>query len=102
VLFAFFLTACCKEPWDEFPMVDVPSWQCRVGPEGTGYDLYGWDCVGEEHVVVAWYVDDEECKDPTKQVVPCTELTPLEQTYVDELGTTNCVLPPDERRWPGS
>jgi hypothetical protein len=33
-------------------MDTVPDEQCRVGPATHGYDLYSWECVDGEHVIV--------------------------------------------------
>jgi hypothetical protein len=51
---AFLLAGCCSKPWVAQPMDSAPDEQCRVGASTHGYDLYSWECVDGEHVVVVF------------------------------------------------
>lgn len=95
---AFLLGGCCMRPWDAQPMDTVPDEQCRVGPATHGYDLYSWECVDGEHVVVVFYSSEMTCGQPWKETAPCGELTETEAGFVDEMGE-NCELPPDSLIW---
>lgn len=79
-------------------MDTVPDEQCRVGASVSGYDLYIWDCVDNEHVVVSFYSSEMSCSVPEKETTACGELTELETTYAEELGE-NCQSPPDSLVW---
>ena len=97
-LLCLFLAACCAKPWDAQPMDSAPDEQCRVGESTHGYDLYIWDCVADEHVVVSFYSAEMSCNPPEKTSVACGELTDLETEFADQLGE-NCESPPSSLIW---
>ncbi len=96
--FSVLFAACCPRPWDAQPMDEAPDQQCRVGPATHGYDIYTWDCVEGEHVVVSFYSSEMMCAMPEKESVACGELTSLEKEYAEELGE-DCQAPPDSLYW---
>lgn len=100
-LFTLFLSACCAKPWTAYPMDTPPDAQCRVGAATHGYDLYVWDCVDGEHVVLGYYSAEMSCEDAQRQTAACGELTEWEVTYADQLGE-NCEAPPASMGWPAS
>jgi hypothetical protein len=98
VLAFAFTTGCCTKPWDAQPMGTAPDAQCRVGQSTHGYDLYVWDCVDDEHVVVSFYSAEMSCAQPEKESVACGELTDLEVEFASQLGEA-CEAPPDSLFW---
>ncbi len=96
--FLVFLAGCCPRPWDAHPMDTPPDQQCRVGPATHGYDIYTWDCVDGEHVVVSFYSAEMSCSPPEKESVPCGETTALEEEWAEGLGV-GCEPPPEQLRW---
>ena len=93
------LAGCCQRPWQKFEMADPPDAECRVGESTHGYDLYLWECVEGEHVVLGFYSAEMSCADAEKQSAACGELTEWETTYADQLGAA-CEAPPEGMRWP--
>ncbi len=79
-------------------MDTTPDSQCRVGASTHGYDLYIWDCVDDEHVVISFYSAEMTCSTPEKETTACGELTELETQYAEQLGD-NCESPPSQLVW---
>lgn len=100
MLLLAFLAACCQKPWSAFPMDSPPDAQCRVGASTHGYDLYVWDCVDDEHVVLGYYSAEMSCANAEKQTAACGELTEWETEYAEQLGEA-CEAPPSSMEWPG-
>ncbi|HKY39121.1 MAG TPA: hypothetical protein VJN18_24450 [Polyangiaceae bacterium] len=69
--------ACCSEPWRAFPEKTLPDRSCSTGSV-HGDDVYIWDCLRGQHVVVAQYSSEMSCRSPMRQVSPCGTKTPLE------------------------
>lgn len=98
VLPAVLAFGCCAKPWDAHPMDSAPDEQCRVGSGAAGYDLYIWECVDNEHVVISFFSAEMSCSAPEKETVPCGELTAFEEDYAEQLGG-GCTAPPDSLFW---
>jgi hypothetical protein len=68
---------CCTEPWRAFPEKTAPDRSCSTGSV-HGHDVYIWDCLRGQHVVVAQYSAEMSCQAATREVAPCGALTALE------------------------
>lgn len=74
-----------------------PDRSCRTG-EVHGYDVYIWECIDQQRVVVYAYSGETSCEEPQREVVACGQLTAIEQ----ELGALvedGCAPVPDVMRW---
>ncbi len=95
------LAAACggagwAEPWGAFPEKTPPDRQCSTGTS-HGYDVYIWDCLRGEHVVVAKYSAEMSCRAPTREASACGTLTPLERSL--SLTPALCGGPRAGRGW---
>ena len=77
MLSAALLVSCCSEPWRAFPEKMLPDRSCSTGSV-HGYDVYIWDCLRGQHVVVAQYSSEMSCSSPVREVSACGTHTPLE------------------------
>jgi hypothetical protein len=91
-------TGCCRKAWDAFPMSSPPDRQCHMGSV-HGHDLYVWDCVGGEHVVIGRYSAEMSCGAPVKETAACGAFTPLETQYHLDTGAA-CPSMPASLLWP--
>jgi len=71
------LAGCCTEPWKAFPEKTPPDRSCSTGSV-HGHDVYIWDCLRGQHVVVAQYSSEASCASPVREVSACGTKTPLE------------------------
>ena len=77
------LGGCCHDPWVAHPEAVPPDRSCSTGSV-QGWDVYVWDCLRGEHVVVAQYSAEMTCEAPVRETSACGTTTPLE----DKLGLT--------------
>jgi hypothetical protein len=77
VLALLVASGCCSDAWSAFPMSVMPDRSCSTG-EVHGYDVYIWDCLEGEHIVVAKYSSEMACRSPVRERAPCGAATPLE------------------------
>lgn len=89
-------TGCCSEPWKVYPEKTAPDRSCTTGST-HGHDVYIWECLGGEHVVVAQYSAEMSCQRPRRDTAPCGSLTKLEQEL--ELKPEMCTGPRPGRAW---
>jgi hypothetical protein len=94
--FALALAGCCSDPWKAFPESTPPDRSCSTG-DVHGHDVYIWDCLRGEHVVVAQYSAEMSCRAPVRETAACGAKTPLETS----LGLTPamCSGPRAGRAW---
>ena len=79
-------------------MATSPDRQCRTGTE-AGYDVYIWECIGGERVVLSSYSSPISCSQPVEEKVACGKVTSIETRLGAEVGP-GCTLPPSGYRWP--
>ena len=94
----FLASGCCRQAWAAFPMSAPPDRQCHMGSV-HGHDLYIWDCVGGEHVVIGRYTAEMSCQAPVKETAACGAFTPLEVQYKLDTGAA-CPAMPESTQWP--
>jgi len=71
--------ACASLPWVSHPMPRPPDRSCRTGG-GVGHDIYTWDCIDGEHVVISRYCGGfVGCQEPQRELAACGQPTQLEQ-----------------------
>jgi len=71
------VSGCCAEPWSAFPRKVMPDRSCSTG-DVHGYDVYIWECLDSQHVVVAQYSAEMTCQAPVQQTAACGATTALE------------------------
>src|SRR5881398_3483372 len=82
----------CLKPWQRFPMPRPADHYCfETGVHG--WEIFVWDCINGEHVVIGQYTAELMCQNPIKQVAACGAKTPLEVAHA------GCAWRPDDR-WP--
>jgi hypothetical protein len=89
-------SGCCTDPWEAFPESTPPDTSCSTGAV-HGDDVYIWNCLRGQHVVVTQYSSEYSCQAPKRVNSPCGTLTPLEK----ELAKTPelCNGPRSGRAW---
>ena len=92
------LPGCCSSPWAKFPMSVKPDRSCRTG-SASGYDVYVWNCLENQHVAIYKYSAEMSCAEPKKEVAACGESTPIEEQLGKDVAE-GCEPPPDAFRWP--
>jgi hypothetical protein len=78
LLAASALAGCCADPWKKFPEGTPPDRSCSTGSI-HGHDVYIWDCLRGQHVVVAQWSSETSCRMAVREVSPCGQRTKLEQ-----------------------
>jgi hypothetical protein len=94
---AALLTGCCREPWRAFPEKTPPDRSCSTGSV-YGHDVYIWDCLRGQHVVVAQYSSEASCAAPVREVSACGAKTSLETRLA--LTPARCSGARAGREWP--
>ena len=71
--------SCCRRPWKVFP--DMPGSPDQSYMTGTvyGYDVYIWECVKGERIVVFQYFAEMSCRKAEMQKVACGRQAPIEK-----------------------
>jgi hypothetical protein len=72
------LAGCCADPWKKFPEGTPPDRTCSTGSI-HGHDVYIWDCLRGQHVVVAQWSGENSCRMAVREVGPCGQPTKLER-----------------------
>jgi hypothetical protein len=90
------LAGCCSAPWNAYPETTPPDRSCSTG-EVHGHDVYIWECLRGEHVVVAQYSAEMTCSSAQREAVPCGGTTPLEASL--KLTPAQCSGPRAGRAW---
>lgn len=92
------LVSCTADAWVTHPMPRPPDRACRTGG-GAGHDVWIWDCVAGEHVVISQYCGGfVGCREAERETVACGRKTPLERQLEPYLGA-DCREPPLSQRW---
>jgi hypothetical protein len=73
---------CSQSPWDRYPMSTMPDKQCYIGGAVQGHDVYIWECVDGERVVIEKYSAEMSADTPHKYTVPCGHETVFEHDHV--------------------
>ncbi|MBW2526061.1 MAG: hypothetical protein JRI23_17910 [Deltaproteobacteria bacterium] len=90
---------CTPDAWVTHPMPTPPDRSCRTGG-GAGHDVWIWNCVNGQRVVVSQYCGGfVGCSEAEREVVPCGEKAPLEKRLEPYLGE-DCQPVPHSQRWP--
>ena len=77
---AFLLSGCfCADPWKAFPEIAPPDRSCSTGSV-HGNDVYIWDCLRGQHVVVSQYSAEMTCQRAVRETSACGTTTPLERS----------------------
>lgn len=73
LLFVFLLPlgGCCSDPWSAYPRATPPDRSCTTGSATHGTDVYIWDCVGGEKIVVTQYSAEMTCQSPKEEKLAC-------------------------------
>lgn len=74
-----------------------PDHSCRTGTT-HGYDVYTWNCINNQKVVVYQYSSEMTCQKPHKEITACGQLTPIEKKISSEL-QKGCQKMPEFRQW---
>jgi hypothetical protein len=82
VLLLLLSTACfwCLKPWQRYHMPRRPD-RSSFEPGTHGWELFIWDCIGNQHVVIGQYTTEMFCQNPVKEVSACGTQTPLEAQH---------------------
>ena len=96
ILVALIAAGCCSDPWRVYPEHTAPDRTCSTGSV-AGYDVYIWDCLRGQHVVVAQWSGEMSCRSPVQERSACGTLTPLESTLA--LTPAMCAAPRSGRAW---
>jgi hypothetical protein len=84
VLALVFVAGCCGSPRSTFPMPAEPDRTCDTGGP-AGFDVYVWDCTGDQHVVIYRFRGEWGCDSPKKEVAACGAPTPFETEHFRQL-----------------
>jgi hypothetical protein len=88
--------SCCRRPWSMFPdMPGSPDQSYRTGSV-FGYDVYIWECLKGERIVIFQYSAEMSCRKAEMQKVPCGQQAPIEK----EIEKMEKSPVPDGMRWP--
>jgi hypothetical protein len=90
------LGGCCHDPWVAYPEKVPPDRSCSTGSV-QGHDVYLWDCLRGEHVVVAQYSAEMSCQAAVRETSACGTTTPLEAKLA--LTAAMCAGPRPGRGW---
>lgn len=66
------------EPWTSYPERTPPDEQYIAGGVTHGYEIYVWECLRGQRVVVYDYKAEWSCESPKRQTAPCGTKTPIE------------------------
>ena len=73
------IAGCASRSWIKYPVDREPDFSCQTGGE-AGYDVYIWDCLNQEHVVVyQWQAGLYRWWSAKVEKVPCRQLTEFEK-----------------------
>lgn len=67
ILVALIAAGCCSDPWRVYPEHTAPDRTCSTGSV-AGYDVYIWDCLRGQHVVVAQWSGEMSCRSPVQEI----------------------------------
>jgi len=74
----------------------MPDTSCSTG--GThGTDVYIWNCINGQHVVIVQWSAEMSCHAPVRETAPCGSLTPLETRL--QLTAAMCSGARPDREW---
>lgn len=93
---ALSVAGCCSDPWSAYPESTMPDRSCSTG-DVHGHDVYIWECLRGERVVVAQYSAEMSCQAPVRDTAPCGSTTKLEGSL--ELSDEACSGPRSGREW---
>jgi len=74
----FAASGCCATPWDVYPSATLPDRSCTTGGSVYGDDIYIWECLSGEKIVVSQYSSELVCRAPVREVLACGELSAFE------------------------
>jgi hypothetical protein len=95
-LLALTVAGCCSDPWRAYPESAPPDHSCSTGSV-QGSDVYIWDCLRGQRVVVAQYSAEMSCQAPERAVSACGTITSLEKSLA--LTPEKCKGPRPGREW---
>ena len=72
------LSGCCTAPWVRFPEKTPPDRSCTTGSAVQGTDVYIWECLRGQKVVVSQYSAEMTCQSATREVLACGARSTLE------------------------
>ncbi len=72
-------SACCADPWSSFPEHRPPDQQYSVSEGVQGDEIYVWECLNGQRVVVYRSHAEWACGDPRRETAACGEKTPIEK-----------------------
>ena len=87
---------CCADPWNAYPENISPDRSCSTG-SSHGHDVYIWECLRGEHVVVAQYSAEMTCQRAVRETSACGATTPLERSLA--LTPAMCAGARPNRAW---
>jgi hypothetical protein len=88
------LGGCCSDPWSAYPEKTPPDRSCTTGSGVQGTDVYIWDCLGGQKVVVTQYSAEMTCQSPKREKVACGA-----KTAIEDDPTINCKGARPGRDW---
>ncbi len=78
LLLTLVICSCSAVPWRTYQIDDNPSYTCKTGGEG-GYEIYVWECLNNERVVIFQWQSGLFKYATKRQVSACGELTEFEK-----------------------
>ena len=71
VLLLITVGGCCSDPWSAYPEKTPPDRSCFTGDGTHGKDIYIWDCLRGEKIVVSQYSAEMTCQSPKREKLAC-------------------------------
>ncbi len=91
------LAGCCQDPWEAFPEKNPPDRQCVTGGSAAGFDVYVWECLRGQRVVLAQYSAELSCRKPERATAACGGETTLDKAI--KIEPADCAGPRPGRAW---